>query len=153
MIWVWSGSGFGDMSRKLHRWARDYGIRRGSLETRDVLLNNWEATGFDFDFNRIANLFAPAKNLGVELFLLDDGWFGNKYPRVNDHAGLGDWQPNKATVCRSRARPTCARPPVTLWIDYVNALYALMNKTAETFPDTELMLCSGAAAAVWTTAR
>ena len=94
MIWVWSGNGLGDMSRKFHRWARDFGIRDGH-KTRTVLLNNWEATGFDFDFNRIAGLFAPAKEIGTELFLLDDGWFGNKYPRTNDHAGLGDWQPNR----------------------------------------------------------
>ena len=82
------------MSRKFHRWARDFGMRDGH-KTRAVLLNNWEATGFDFDFNRIAGLFDPAKEIGAELFLLDDGWFGNKYPRVNDHAGLGDWQPNR----------------------------------------------------------
>jgi len=61
---------------------------RDGHKTRAVLLNNWEATGFDFDFNRIVGLYDPAKALGVELFLLDDGWFGNKYPRVNDHAGL-----------------------------------------------------------------
>ncbi|MGA2871937.1 MAG: alpha-galactosidase, partial [Verrucomicrobiota bacterium] len=57
MIWVWSPNGLGDMSRKLHHWARDFGLRDGH-KTRDVLLNNWEATGFDFDFNRIAGLFA-----------------------------------------------------------------------------------------------
>ncbi|MGD1090035.1 MAG: NPCBM/NEW2 domain-containing protein, partial [Verrucomicrobiota bacterium] len=85
MIWVWSAKGLGDMSRKFHSWARDFGMRDGH-QTRAVLLNNWEATGFDFDFNRIVSLFDPAKELGVELFLLDDGWFGNKYPRVNDHA-------------------------------------------------------------------
>ena len=97
MIWVWSANGLGEMSRKLHRWARDFGMRDGH-KTRAVLLNNWEATGFDFDFNRIVGLFDPAKELGVELFLLDDGWFGNKYPRVNDHAGLGDWQPNRSRL-------------------------------------------------------
>ena len=64
MIWVWSDHGFGDMSRKFHDWARDFGIRNGH-QTRDVLLNNWEATGFDFDFNRIVSLFGPAKDLGV----------------------------------------------------------------------------------------
>ncbi len=85
------------MSRKLHRWARDFGMRDGH-KTRAVLLNNWEATGFDFDFNRIVGLFDPAKEIGTELFLLDDGWFGNKYPRVNDHAGLGDWQPNRSRL-------------------------------------------------------
>ncbi len=93
MIWVWSSAGLGDMSRKFHAWARDFGFRDGH-EPRTVLLNNWEATGFDFDFNRIVSLYDPAKAIGTELFLLDDGWFGNKYPRVNDKAGLGDWSPN-----------------------------------------------------------
>jgi alpha-galactosidase len=94
MIWAWSSHGLGDMSRKLHAWARDFGMRDGH-RPRTVLLNNWEATGFDFNFDRIAALFRPAKEIGAELFLLDDGWFGNKYPRVNDLAGLGDWQPNR----------------------------------------------------------
>lgn len=94
MIWTWSTNGAGDMSRKLHAWARDFGIRDGH-KPRSVLLNNWEATGFDFDFQRIVDLYDPAKDIGTELFLLDDGWFGNKYPRVNDRAGLGDWQPNR----------------------------------------------------------
>ena len=94
MIWAYSPHGLGDMSRKLHAWARDFGFRDGH-QPRTVLLNNWEATGFDFDFKRIADLFEPAKQLGVELFLLDDGWFGNKFPRVNDRAGLGDWEPNR----------------------------------------------------------
>lgn len=93
MIWAWSTNGVGDASRKLHAWARDFGLRDGH-QLRPVLLNNWEATGFDFDFQRIAGLFGPAAEAGTELFLLDDGWFGNKYPRINDGAGLGDWQPN-----------------------------------------------------------
>jgi alpha-galactosidase len=94
MIWTWSSSGIGDLSRKLHAWAREFGFRDGH-QPREVLLNNWEATGFNFDFARIAGLYEPARQLGTELFLLDDGWFGNKYPRVNDRAGLGDWQPNR----------------------------------------------------------
>ena len=235
MIWAWSTNGLGEMSRNLHRWARDFGLRDGHT-TRAVLLNNWEATGFAFDFNRIVGLYDPAKEIGTELFLLDDGWFGNKYPRVNDHAGLGDWQPNRqrlpdglaplATEAVKRglrfgiwmepemvnpkselfdqhpdwviAQPKrelelqrnqlvldLTRPEVQafewqtiqdilgvtnityakwdcnryltqpgssylapdrqshLWIDYVNALYALMDKTAKKYPDTELMLCSG----------
>src|SRR5258708_21897291 len=235
MIWVWSSSGLGDMSRKLHAWARDFGCRDGH-EPRAVLLNNWEATGFDFDFKRIVDLFDPAREIGTELFLLDDGWFGNKYPRVNDRAGLGDWTPNRqrlpdglAPLAReavnrglrfgiwmepemvnpkselfdrhpdwvirqpkrelelhrnqlvlhltrpevqafewqssqnilgvpdiSYAKWDCNRyltqpgsswlPPDRqshLWIDYVHALYALMEKTAESYPKTELMLCSG----------
>src|SRR2546426_7825847 len=94
MIWVWSDQGLGDMSRKFHAWARDFGLRDGHA-ARTVLLNSWYATGFDFDFNRIVGLYNPAREIGTELFLLDDGWFGNKYPRVNVPAGLGDWQPNR----------------------------------------------------------
>ncbi len=93
MIWAWSDHGLGDMSRKLHRWARANALRDGD-QPRTVLLNNWEATGFDFDFNRIVSLYDPAKEIGTELFLLDDGWFANKYPRLSDNAGLGDWEPN-----------------------------------------------------------
>jgi alpha-galactosidase len=235
MIWVWSDTGAGPMSRKLHAWARDFGFRDGHTP-RSVLLNNWEATGFDFDFDRIASLFAPAARLGVELFLLDDGWFGNKYPRIDDHAGLGDWQPNRKRLpnglaplakeavnngiqfgiwlepemvnpesdlferhpdwaIRQPKRPlelqrnqvtldltrpavqrfewsvikqTLSVPDISyakwdcnryltqpgsswlspnrqshLWIEYVRALYDLMERTAQTFPHTELMLCSG----------
>ncbi|HWQ90276.1 MAG TPA: glycoside hydrolase family 36 N-terminal domain-containing protein, partial [Clostridia bacterium] len=62
MIWTWSTTGTGAMSRKLHAWAREFGFRDGD-QPRSVLLNNWEATGFDFDFDRIANLYAPAKQM------------------------------------------------------------------------------------------
>lgn len=93
MIWVWSSNGLGEMSRKFHAWARDFGIRNGHTP-RTVLLNNWEATLFNFDQKRIADLFPPASDIGTELFLLDDGWFGDKHPRLDDVAGLGDWMPN-----------------------------------------------------------
>ncbi len=48
--------------------------------------------------NASRGFYEPAKQVGTELFLLDDGWFGNKYPRVNDRAGLGDWQPNHSRL-------------------------------------------------------
>jgi alpha-galactosidase len=92
-IYAISCKGTGEASRNLHSWARKYRILDGSGE-RLTLLNNWEATYFDFDENKITALFKDAKNLGVDLFLLDDGWFGNKYPRNNDRAGLGDWKEN-----------------------------------------------------------
>lgn len=94
MLWSWSSQGKGQVSRNFHRWARKYGIRDGA-KPRPVLLNNWEATHMDFDENKIVSLFDGAKELGVDLFLLDDGWFGNKHPRDNDKAGLGDWEVNK----------------------------------------------------------
>lgn len=61
---------------------------------RLTLLNNWENTGFRFDEQSLAQLMKDAKDLGVDMFLLDDGWFGNKHPRNDDHAGLGDWEAN-----------------------------------------------------------
>ncbi|MFT3704900.1 MAG: alpha-galactosidase [Agriterribacter sp.] len=93
-IYTYSANGKGQASRNLHQWALHYGIWKG-LSTRQTLLNNWEATGFDFDEAKLGKLFDNTKNLGVDLFLLDDGWFANKYPRNSDNAGLGDWEPNR----------------------------------------------------------
>src|SRR5258708_5817489 len=84
----------GAASRKLQQWARNYQIPDGK-GSRLTLLNNWESTYFDFNETKLAELLKDTKKLGVDLFLLDDGWFGNKYPRNDDHAGLGDWQENK----------------------------------------------------------
>ncbi|WP_200976411.1 alpha-galactosidase [Echinicola sp. 20G] len=89
-----SHNGKGEASRKLHSWAKDYKLLDGNGE-RLTLLNNWEATYFDFEEKKLFELLKDTKELGVDLFLLDDGWFGNKYPRNNDDAGLGDWQANK----------------------------------------------------------
>ena len=57
-----------------------------------TLLNNWEATYFDFNEEKLVELMDDAVELGVDMFLLDDGWFANKYPRSSDHQGLGDWE-------------------------------------------------------------
>ena len=92
-----SDKGKGDASRKVQRWARNYKLLDGK-GTRLTLLNNWESTYFDFNEARLAELLKDTKKLGVDLFLLDDGWFANKYPRNDDHAGLGDWQPNKSKL-------------------------------------------------------
>jgi alpha-galactosidase len=92
-IFTYSSSGKGQASRNFHRWARAYGVLDGT-QPRYTLLNNWEATRFDFNQDTLVGLFEGAAKLGVDLFLLDDGWFGNKYPRNSDKAGLGDWQEN-----------------------------------------------------------
>ena len=89
-IFTTSGTGVGQASRNLHDWARRYQVNMG-MGDRLSLLNNWENTGFDFDQKSLAELMKDAKDLGVDMFLLDDGWFANKYPRKDDHAGLGDW--------------------------------------------------------------
>jgi alpha-galactosidase len=94
---VLSLQGKGEASRKLHTWARTYKLLDGK-GSRLTLLNNWEATYFDFNETRLKALLKDTKELGVDLFLLDDGWFANKYPRNNDDAGLGDWQENKTKL-------------------------------------------------------
>ncbi|MEP7321265.1 MAG: alpha-galactosidase [Saprospiraceae bacterium] len=92
-IFTYSEQGKGPASIDLHRWARKYRLMDGN-GTRMTLLNNWEATYFNFDETKLVGLFKGAKKLGVDMFLLDDGWFANKYPRNGDNAGLGDWQEN-----------------------------------------------------------
>ena len=87
---TYSLNGKGQASRNFHDWARHYQVKDGD-QTRMTLLNNWEATYFDFDEQKLIGLMDEAKKLGVDMFLLDDGWFANKYPRSSDHQGLGDW--------------------------------------------------------------
>lgn len=96
-IFTLSNQGTGLASRNLHDWARLYQLKDGTGD-RMTLLNNWESTAFDFNQESLAALMKEAKNLGVDMFLLDDGWFANKYPRNDDKAGLGDWQPNRAKL-------------------------------------------------------
>ena len=91
---TYSANGKGQASRNLHRWARKYGVLDGEAP-RMVLLNNWEATHTNFTETGLVELFDEAKKLGADLFLLDDGWFGNKFPRNDDKAGLGDWKEDK----------------------------------------------------------
>lgn len=90
-IFTLSYNGTSEGSRNLHEWARNYSLKDGK-GSRLTLLNNWENTGFDFNEEILANLMKEAKHLGVDMFLLDDGWFANKYPRKDDKAGLGDWE-------------------------------------------------------------
>ena len=86
--------GTGEGSRRFQRWMMNHQLHKAK-DDRMTLLNNWENTYFDFNEEKLVELFGEAKDLGVDLFLLDDGWFGNKYPRKDDHAGLGDWQVTK----------------------------------------------------------
>jgi len=96
-IFTYSNTGRGTASRNFHRWANKWGVLNGETP-RTVLLNNWEATGFDFDEEKLTHLFDDTKKLGADLFLLDDGWFANKYPRNDDKTSLGDWEENKTKL-------------------------------------------------------
>ena len=96
-MFTFSNNGTGEASRNLHAWARNYQLKDGQGD-RLSLLNNWENTYFKFNEELLAELMKEAKHLGVDMFLLDDGWFGNKYPRNDDHAGLGDWDAMKSKL-------------------------------------------------------
>lgn len=89
-VFTYSDKGVGQASRNFHDWARNHKVKDGNGD-RLTLLNNWEVTGTDFNEEKLVNMMHDAKELGVNMFLLDDGWFGNKYPRDNDLQGLGDW--------------------------------------------------------------
>ncbi|MDR6943743.1 alpha-galactosidase [Mucilaginibacter pocheonensis] len=93
-VYTYSDHGIGAASRNLHDWARKHKLLDGQ-GSRLTLLNNWESTYFDFNEEKLKALLKDTKKLGVDMFLLDDGWFGNKFPRNDDHAGLGDWQENR----------------------------------------------------------
>ncbi|KAG5984050.1 Alpha-glucosidase 2 [Claviceps digitariae] len=94
-VGVFSNTGIGGMSRKLHRLYRHHLMKsKFATETRPVLLNSWEGLGFEYNASAIYALAEQSAGLGVKLFVLDDGWFGNKFPRVSDDAGLGDWCAN-----------------------------------------------------------
>ncbi|MCD7901047.1 MAG: alpha-galactosidase [Bacteroides sp.] len=91
---TYSFEGRGQASRNFHDWARKHQLKDGD-KTRMTLLNNWEATYFNFNEEKLISLMDEAVKLGVDMFLLDDGWFANKYPRSGDHQGLGDWDETK----------------------------------------------------------
>ena len=106
-IFTFSDNGIGEATRNLHDWARLYQLKDGK-EDRMTLLNNWESTAFDFDQDKLAGVMDDAARLGVDMFLLDDGWFANKYPRNNDTTGLGDWEPNTVKLPQGIAGLTAA---------------------------------------------
>jgi alpha-galactosidase len=87
---LWSDGGFGGASRAWHAYQHAYVIPDAD-EHRPVLYNSWEATEFDISEEQQGALARRAAAMGVELFVVDDGWFG---ARTSDRAGLGDWTPN-----------------------------------------------------------
>ena len=87
---LWSDAGFGGASRTWHAYQRTHVIPDADQD-RPVLYNSWEATQFDISEEQQETLARRAAAVGVELFVVDDGWFGK---RTSDRAGLGDWTPN-----------------------------------------------------------
>lgn len=91
---TFSDKGLGGASRNFHKWARNHKLMHGDKE-RKVLLNSWEGVYFDINEKGMASMMKDIAEMGGELFVMDDGWFGVKYPRNNDKSSLGDWMVDK----------------------------------------------------------
>ena len=93
VVMTFSAEGLGTMSRNYHRFFMDHLIRsKYKHTTRPVLINNWEATYFDFDEEKLLAIAREAKKNGIEMLVMDDGWFGK---RNSDDCSLGDWTVDK----------------------------------------------------------
>ena len=88
---TYSDEGMGGVSRTFHRWARTEGMLHRGMKTGDILLNSWEGLYFDINEERMVQMMDDISRFGGELFVMDDGWFGDKYQRNNDSSTLGDW--------------------------------------------------------------
>ena len=87
---TYSDEGLSGVSRNFHRWARAHKIAHGDRE-RKILLNSWEGVYFNINEPGMDQMMADIASMGGELFVMDDGWFGDKYPRLSDNSSLGDW--------------------------------------------------------------
>ncbi len=87
---TYSEEGLGGASRAFHRWARNGKVHNGTA-LRDILLNSWEGVYLNVNQENMEEMMRDFSALGGELFVMDDGWFGEKYRRVKDNSSLGDW--------------------------------------------------------------
>ncbi len=87
---TFSDEGLSGASRNFHHWGRNFRLAHGN-EPRKILLNSWEGVYFDINEEGMAQMMKDIASMGGELFVMDDGWFGDKYHRDNDSASLGDW--------------------------------------------------------------
>src|SRR5207302_1704014 len=138
-------NGFGGASRAMHRFERDQIVPGGAKSRlRPVLYNSWEATEFNVNQAAQEGLADKATNLGVELFVMDDGWFGK---RNSDRAGLGDWYVSPQKF------PNGLKPLIDhvnglgmdfgLWVEYVRNLYDIMDRLRAKHRELEIEGCSG----------
>jgi alpha-galactosidase len=92
---AYSNEGMSGVSRIFHDWARKEGMLHRGMQTGDILLNSWEGIYLDVTEEKVIKMMDDIASFGGELFVLDDGWFGNKYPRKVDNSSLGDWVVDK----------------------------------------------------------
>ena len=133
MVFTYALNGKGEATRSLHRWARRHQLLHGT-KTREVLLNSWEGVHYDTREENMTDMTRDFAQLGGEMFVVDDGWFGNKYKREKGKTALGDWD-----ICKAKL-PNGIRPLIDLahnngmkfgiWIEpeMVNTLSELYEK-------------------------
>ena len=93
VVMTYSAGGLGKMTRTFHDLFRNHLIRSKYKDMeRPILINNWEATYFDFDSDKLIDIAREAKKSGIEMLVMDDGWFGE---RNDDNSSLGDWYVNE----------------------------------------------------------
>lgn len=96
LVLSYTSHGIGTLSRNLHRFWKSHLFNTDWVGVpRPTLVNNWEATYFDLSEKKLLPIAERGAELGIQLFVLDDGWFGRKYPRTSDKQGLGDWEVNE----------------------------------------------------------
>ena len=96
VVMVYSENGLGAMTRSYHDFYRNHLIRsKFKYEKRPILINNWEATYFDFNTDKLLDIAREAKKCGIEMLVMDDGWFGK---RNSDNCSLGDWKVNEEKI-------------------------------------------------------
>ena len=96
VVMVYSGGGLGKMTRSFHGFYRDHLIRSTyNHKKRPILINNWEATYFDFNTDKLLDIAREAGKDGIEMLVMDDGWFGR---RNSDNCSLGDWTVNEEKI-------------------------------------------------------
>lgn len=128
-VFVYSSEGLGRMTRTFHDLYRKHLIRSKYLhQKRPILINNWEATYFDFDDEKLVAIAREAKKLGIEMLVMDDGWFG---ARNGDECALGDWRVNENKL----------KGGLKLLVDRVNAeemKFGIWFEPEMISPDSEL---------------
>ncbi len=96
VVMVYSNEGIGKMTRTFHDLYRNHLIRgKFKDKKRPILINNWEATYFDFDTDKLLSIAKEASKVGIEMLVMDDGWFGH---RNSDNSSLGDWIVNENKI-------------------------------------------------------
>lgn len=118
-VMTYSGEGFNGQSRNMHRFVREHIVRgEWADKERPVLLNSWEASYFNISESSLVSLAKAGKELGIELFVMDDGWFGE---RNDDMSSLGDWTPNvkklPGGVSRLSQRITDLGMDLGIWVE------------------------------------